>query len=808
MYHVFSTGIIALVLYLLSYSFSRTGFFSQAVHRKFWNFILALTFLITSFAGIFLALQLTYKWDIPFVKTVLKWHVETGIGLSLTGIFHFLWHIKYFGRLYDSRAEVSKYLPSEDISPERIRLNLFVIGITSTSLQLLMMREMMNIAGGYELVTGVFFGSWLVTSAAGASIARKSNLNDLRVINIIFIFSAVISILLMIVLSRFLLSTGETPSFLTTIFFSLVVLLPFCFTSGFAFIKLLMIQKEVHGLNSGRSFSVETSGGIVAGLAVSVLTRGIINTYQLILILISLFIIYFLCDLYRERKTIKSVLLLAGAITTAVLIISKPDVFFRQQLLPGIKVKGSHDTPYGNITTAEYGEESSVFYNHRLLSFQHNEIEREENIHYAMLQSADPGSILVISGDLQSGLKEILKYPVKKIFYIENDPGIFDRSVISGNDLPDILTVENVDAYTFVKETSTYPDVVILNLPPPSTLSVNRYYTVDFFREIKKKLNPGGVFSCSPGPGENYFNKQSAELYSSIYNSLRLVFENVLPIVGNKLYLIASDSSLTTSVCSLVEKKGIQNIYVSPDFLTDSEIERKSANFAGIVDPDAIPNTIEAPVACFLFQSYNLTTNLNEILPSVLIIILIFLTPVFLISTGSGIRMFSAAAALSGFEIIMLLVLQSTAGNMYQLTGLILASFMAGLALGARHQTILKWKVPISVLFLFLILLYLVTGYVIRDILVLEKNTNIVAIILVMSFVSSFATGHLFNILTDSSRSTADPAKIYSADLTGSALGFIAISGIILPILGIRDSIYLLSAIIFAGFLFGTIRNK
>ena len=65
-----------------------------------------------------------------------------------------------------------------------------------------------------------------------------------------------------------------------------------------------------------------------------------------------------------------------------------------------------------------------------------------------------------------------------------------------------------------------------------------------------------------------------------------------------------------------------------------------------------------------------------------------------------------------------------------------------------------------------------------------------------------------FNILTDSSRSTADPAKIYSADLTGSALGFIAISGIILPILGIRDSIYLLSAIIFAGFLFGTIRNK
>ncbi len=808
MYHVFSTGITALVLYLLSYSFSRTGFFSQAVHRKFWNFILALTFLITALAGIFLALQITYKWDIPFVKTILKWHVETGIGLSLTGIFHFLWHLKYFGKFYDSKAEPSKYILSVNISKERIRLNLFVIGIISTSLQLLMMREMMNIAGGYELVTGVFLGSWLVTSAAGSGIARKSILNDVRVINIIFIFSAVISILLMIVLSRFLLSTGETPSFLTTIFFSLVVLLPFCFTSGFAFIKLLVIQKEIHGVNSGKSFSVETSGGIVAGLAVSVLTRGIIDTYQLILILIVSFIIYFLCDIYRERKPLKLVLQLSGVIFIVILILSKPDIFFRQQLLPGVIVTGSEDTPYGNITFARYGEENSVYYNHRLLSFQHNEIEREENVHYAMLQFPHPHSVLVISGDLQSCLQEIIKYPVEKIFYVENDPGIFDRSVLAGDDLPGILTVENMDAYTFVRETTEHPDVVILNLPPPSTLSVNRYYTVDFFREIKKILGPGGVFSCSPGPGENYFNKQSAELYSSIYKSLQMVFENVLPIVGNKLYLIASDSSLTTSICSLVEKKSIHNFYVSPDFLSDSEIKRKSENFVDIVDPEAKLNTIEAPVACFLFQSYSLTTNLNERLPSIIIIILVFLTPVVVINTGSGIRMFSAAAALSGFEIIMLLVLQSTSGNMYQLTGLILASFMAGLAFGARFRTILKWRVPVNILFLTLILLYLITGFVIRDILTFEKNITIVSIILILSFISSFITGHLFNILTDSSDSPAEPAKIYSADLTGSALGFISLSGIVLPLLGIRDSIYLLSAIIFAGFLFGTIRNK
>ena len=416
MYHVFSTGITALVLYLLSYSFSRIGFFNLAIHRKFWNFVLATAFILTALAGIFLALQATYKWDIPFIKTILKWHVETGIGLSFTGIFHFLWHLKYFSRFYDSRTEDPREIHLTKIPQEEIRLNLFVIGIISTSLQLLMMREMMNIAGGYELITGVFLGSWLVTSAAGSGIARRSMLCDLRLINIIFIFSAVISLLLMIVMSRFLLSTGETPSFLTSIIYTLVVLLPFCFTSGFAFIKLLMIRKETYGVPSGRSFSVETSGGIVAGLAVSVLTRGIIHTYQLVIILIASFIIYLLYAFFVERKGMKILLLILCLVIVTATLFTKPDIFFRQQLLPGVSITGSEDTPYGNITSAEYGGESSLFYNHRLLSYQHNEIEREENIHYAMLQYPWPGSVLVISGDLSSSLQEILKYPVNSIF--------------------------------------------------------------------------------------------------------------------------------------------------------------------------------------------------------------------------------------------------------------------------------------------------------------------------------------------------------------------------------------------------------
>jgi hypothetical protein len=37
------------------------------------------------------------------------------------------------------------------------------------------MREIMNVTGGYELITGSFLGSWLIGSAIGSSIAGKSD---------------------------------------------------------------------------------------------------------------------------------------------------------------------------------------------------------------------------------------------------------------------------------------------------------------------------------------------------------------------------------------------------------------------------------------------------------------------------------------------------------------------------------------------------------------------------------------------------------------------------------------------------------
>jgi spermidine synthase len=807
MYHVISTGLTTSVLYLLSYLFYRTGFYNQQIHRKLWNTILALAFISASLAGIFLALQINYKWDIQYVKSILKWHVEFGIGLAFTGFFHFIWHFSYFRKIL-SHSESQNVSGKETIrSAGQVKNNLFIIGFVSTSIQLLLIREMMNIAGGYELITGTFLGSWLIGSAIGAAMARRSVLNDLRKVNLFFSLSPLISIILIITLSRLFLRTGETPSFLISIIYTLIVLIPFCFVSGFTFIKLITSAKASNNYSAGKSFSIETMGGVVAGIAVSLLTSGLLNTYQLLLLIIVLNSAYVFFSFYIIKNRLKIVTGCLIAIIVTLILVFHPDIFFRQQLLHGIKVKISKDTSYGNISIGEYGGEKSTYYNQRLLSYQNDEIEREEDIHYAMLQHNNPEKVLIISGDLKSHLPEVLKYHVKKVVYVERDPVLTKLGLVATDSLFKGLTVENSDAYRYLKRTNDKFDVIVLLLPPPSTLLLNRYYTTDFFALVKNTLGDGGIYMCSPGPGEDYYNKESTILYSSIYNSLSGVFKNVVPVVGNKMYYIASNAQISSSICLLTEKRKIKNLYVNTNFLSDDLLKIKSDNVLSIIDPDTKKNTSEFPVACFHFQSYNLSKNLNDRIPSIVLLILIFLLPVFAVKR-KNLVMYVSAASLSGFEIIMLLTLQSAIGNMYQLTGIIIAALMTGLAVGtAMKQPLFKTRADILNPVL-LIVFYICIGLIINHILKINNSSLTIILIAFLTFIPALVTGQLFCSLTERNDIYSDPSSVYSADLAGSALGFMFISGLAIPAIGIKLTIILLSTLIFTGLLFGTIRNK
>jgi spermidine synthase len=807
MYHVIGTGLSIVILYIVSYFFYRINIYSLQFHRRLWNYILASAFIVTALAGLFLALQITYKWNIPVIKAILKWHVETGIGLTFTGLFHLFWHLSYFFKIFRNKEKTKTLqVPVRPDSKEDLATNLFIIGFISSAVQLLLLKEIMNITGGYELIAGAFLCSWLISSAAGSALAPRSSLSDPGKINLYFSISPMVSIFLMLLFSRLFLKPGETPSFLASLVFTGLVLIPFCLISGFTFIKLLSAAKSNNTI-PGKSFSIETVGGITAGIIISLFSAGILNTYQSLLLIILLGISYVLLTFFIIRNKHKIIIKILVFIASVAIIISSPDIFFRQFLLKGIKITKTVDTPYGNLTIGEYQKEPSTYYNQKLLVYNNDAVESEEDIHYAMLQSDNPETVLLISGPVYSRLKEIYKYPVRKIIYIERDPELTKIESSSDQKLLTALHIENDDAFRFIKKTSEKFDAVLMLLPPPSSLSLSRYYTLEFFSSVKSKMNKDGIFSCSPGINPNYFNEESIRLYSSIFNSLKEVFKNVIPISGNKIYFLASDKEISISICQLVAIKEIRNIYVGPDYLSDDLISLKSDETLSLFDPGIKKNRVNLPIACFYYQSLNISKKLNEKIPAILLFIALFALSLKTLNTKNGLMYFSASA-LAGFEIILLLVLQLTIGNMYQITGLILAGLMAGLAVGAGRRLLFFENRSVGLKALLLITFYVLSGLAAKKIMAINIPLIVVILLIISGFIPAVITGSFFRDLTSGKIINSDPSSVYSADLAGSAMGFIIFSGVSVPLLGITKSLFILPMLVFAGFLFLSISNK
>ncbi|NLJ42108.1 MAG: hypothetical protein GX431_00525 [Bacteroidales bacterium] len=805
MYHAAGTGLTIIILYTLSYFLYRNGFYTLQYHRRFWNILLAVTFLFTALAGLLLALQITYKWNIPAVRTILRWHVEIGTGLAVTGFLHLFWHFSYFTGIFKELSPKDAEAPVR-AGPEKneISLNLFVIGLISSSVQLLLLKEIMNIAGGYELITGTFLCSWLLGSAAGSSLARKSPSMDLKKINLWFSAGPLISLFLMLFLSRLFLKSGETPSFLTGAVYTFIVLLPFCLISGFAFIRLVEAGQK-SGSQPGKSFSVETTGGMAAGILVSVLSSGLLNTYQSFLLIIILGFAYMVLTYHltgnRNKFIFKAIILM---MIVPVLIYS-PDILFRQLLMGGITVTESTDTPYGNITRGIYNDETSTYYDQRLLSYSNDVIECEEDIHYAMLQADNPETVLLISGSIASRLNEINKYKVSKTICVERDPALAKMSE-TGNIGSGAVYIENADAITYLRKTNEKFDVVLLLLPPPSSLSLNRYYTKEFFTMAKEKMNKDGIFSCSPGINPNYFNNEAVNLYSSVFKSLKSVFRNVVPIAGDLIYFIASDKELTTSVCRLAQEKNIENAYVGPDYLSDDLIEQKTGEIMSVLDKSVPANTYDRPIACFYYQSLNLSKNYGAKLPSVIFLLLVFAVSLMTLRSSNGIMYFSALA-LAGYEITLLLVLQLAVGNMYQVTGIILAALMAGLAAGSGIDIRFLSDKGTGFKAIVLILLYIIAGLTVKEIMRSGNHVIAVFMIVIAGFFPAMVTGSIFRGLTEDRTYSKHVSGVYSADLSGSAIGFLVFAGLAIPLAGIGMSLMMLPVLAGIGFLLLLIRK-
>lgn len=804
MYHALPIGLTTLLIYLFTLFLSSSGLTTKTVHRRFWNWILLGSFLIAGLFGLFMALKITYKWDIPFYDQLRQWHVETGIAMAFTGIIHFTWHIGYYFRKSEQRNDNSVVTGrGMSISQGTASKLLMLTGFASSSAQFIMMREASIMGGGSEASTGSFLWVWLVIAAAGASAGSRPGLSHPGKLMWTLITGMFVAPMIFILMNRLLLGPGEISSMSGSLVIIAVSALPVTFISALVFVRLSAIRQQTGGSVAGSSFAIETIGSVTAGIITTLTLAMHLSNYRLyILVLLAstLMTVMFLnYPLWMRRAAMVSVILLALAA-----VILNPDTAVRDMLLRGVRAEKSIDTPYGNITIGTYGGERTVFYDHRPLFFSGDIIRSEENIHYPLLQRQKFGKVIVISGGISKHIEQLVKHDIDEVVYLEHDPGVIAAEGAADTTAGKMqLKVVRKEPLAFFRKNGDTFDAVLQLIPPPSALSVNRFFTVEYFRLVKEHLSPEGIFMCTPMPYYNYSPESYRKGFSPVFNALKKTFDNVMILPGSSLYAIASDGALSDSISVLAARSGIVNDYVNSDYLNDDETRRRSKQILSLVDHGADLNTALKP-------SSSLFTNVLSLEsrgPGRGIIAMVFamiVLPFVLVRKG-GFVMFASSAGLAGFGMMLIFVLQVTTGNIYMLTALMLTFLMSGLAAGAAgtHTTLTRQLIVCPLL---LFILFILTG-LLAPFLVTVSPGIIIPLVLVLLASAGFLTGRTYRMLTlhGGQKTTG---TVYASDLAGSALGYLTVSALLVPLIGIGNVCFALASLILIAGIFAVVTIK
>jgi len=521
----------------------------------------------------------------------------------------------------------------------------------------------------------------------------------------------------------------------------------------------------------------------------------------------------------------------------------------------GFRVERSAQSRYGYLVVLEQFEQYT-FYENGIQLFNTSKVPWvEDEIHYALLQHPHPQRVLLIGGGPSGTLQEILRHGVERVVYVELDPLIVEasRPYLSEADRAALadprVEVQHLDGRLLVKRASPEPrfDAVIVSLPDPSTAQLNRFYTVEFFREVRRILADDGLLSLTVASGENYLSDQARALNACLYYSLRAVFDGCVILPGETAQLLASPdpARLTADPTRLAERfrQRFLERDTFPEYLTEDAFEwrltpdRLEMIGRALEEQRGVALNRDFYPICYYYDLLHWAAQFGT-RSRVLVqwggqFRLWWLAGLgvavcgwFWLRRRAGPRVATGpvvwAIACAGFsglalEVVLLFVFQALYGYAYYQVGLLITAFMAGLALGGFLTTRALARVPEASAGRgsrwLMGLQMALGGYALAVPLLavgLSRVTHQAGLFVtvqglfpaLMAFAGGLV-GAAFPVASEvclavSGRDRAHAGgSLYAADLVGACVGALLVSTLMLPLLGLTQacwSVTILSA--------------
>jgi spermidine synthase len=736
-------------------------------------------------------------------------------------------------------------------------LAFIVMGFTFTITQVMVIRELLVVFIGNELSIAIILANWLLLEAAGSFLlgekAEKVGLGK----GGYALLQVLISLLLPVTIYgiRCLrdimgLSLGEGTSLLAIFSWTVPILGPLGITNGVMFALGCSLHADwaKKGAPSiGRVYLYEALGAGAGGVLYAFLFVPFFSSFQVAFLLGTANLISALLLISAgEKKATWKIRLLAGLLWSVfladVLLLILPGARYLEKSSMkrqwrGFQVLESRWSPYGNVTLGRREEQLTLFSNGiPICNAPVPDIAFvEEMVHYPLLFSPSPRKILIVGGGFGGVIREVLKHPVEEVHYTEIDPLIIQliRENLTPLTRPEMenprVRIHNLDGRLFIKTTPQKFDGILLNLPGPLTLELNRYYTVEFFSEISRSLQKNGILAFAIPGSETYLSPELRELNLCLLESLREVFPSVHVIPGNVNFILASTTIDADRFSPERFIARFRERNLNTHFLTEFQIGLRlemrrqkwledSLRGGGLVkgNRDAIPAGLYYGIAYWNAQFYpSLQTfwaRVGGLRLWHLALPLLFLVCGAVALQRKRKRNWTRGALICivattgffgiSFSILLIFSFQTLYGYAYQWIGILIATFMVGLALGSWTMTRALEKVRKLALTLagveFLMVLFAALGIILLALLYSPQlGERILAAMrfefLLLSGITGYLVGVEFPLASrifsgNGERVGWTAGMLYGSDLFGAWAGSLLVGVLLVPVLGILQT--------------------
>lgn len=721
-------------------------------------------------------------------------------------------------------------------------LTILIVGLSGIIAQVLLLRELLVSFYGNELTIGIILANWVLLEAAGVFIVGKI-IDRIKNEMTIFVWLELILSLLLpvsIYLSRtfkYILGIpyGEAMGLLTIFLSSFLIVLPLSFCHGSLFsvgTKLYSIYFKDLKYAIGKVYALETIGTLLGGIILTYLLLPHLDSFEIVLIIsfINLAITLVLLKDFPKRK-LKYIVLAAIILFTYLPLsgnLSRIQRISLNKQWQGQQLLDYRNSIYGNIAVTKEKEQYTFFYNGiPIITTPYPDQQFVQEFgHLPLSFHQAPKDILVISAGAGGLIGEILKHAIEKLDYVELDPLIIEMlkkypTALTETELKEKrVNIINVDGRFYLRNSPKLYDIILIGLSDQSDLSTNRLFTQEFFSLVKERLNSDGILSLWLPGSLTYISRELRDLNFSIINSLKSVYGYVRIIPGDYNIFLASSSAGIMEVDSKVilqriKEQGIKTDILIPDYL-DYRLNKRRLNWFMHTTGGATGqlNRDLRPVAVFqtlVFWNKKFSPGFAKILEYFgklnlkligFFIILAIILPVFISFRSKKLK---SAVAYSIFTtgffgmlstLILSFSFQVFYGYLYHKIGILIAVFMAGLALGSIFMTkniqkIKKERGVFLSLEAAIIVFAIILIFALAGLTVFSYYTSL--IFMTLFLISGALIGLQFPLaskiyLGGQGHIGETAGVLYAADLLGGWLAGIFGGIILLPILGLFNT--------------------